>query len=162
MLRITHRQRLLAWGTVLIGGTALAITAMVIARPMVVAGDSMAPTIEKGDVVVMVETPVEEIRPGDVVARDDGPATLVHRVEDVARPGQGQALALSTAGDANETADPTPFLVEGTVGRVVATLPAVGRPALAVRDAPLRLGLVVIPAALLFFGRTRRPAPMGA
>ncbi len=159
MLRITHRQRLLAWGTVLIGGTALAITAMVIARPMVVAGDSMAPTIGKGDVVVMVETPVDEIRPGDVVARDDGPATVVHRVEDVGQ--QGQTLALSTAGDANETADPTPFLVEGTVRRVVATLPVVGRPALAVRDAPLRLGLVVIPAVLLFFGRTRRPAPMG-
>lgn len=126
------------------------------ARPMVVASGSMAPEIDKGDVVLMVRTPAEHVSVGDVVARTDGPATLVHRVERV-DPAPSRIL-LTTKGDANASADPTPFAPPEEVRRVALVVPWVGHLMLALHDPAVRTGLIVVPLVILALWRPRSPA----
>lgn len=111
----------------------------------VVTSDSMAPTVESGDVVVVTSGPVER---GDVVtyrAPTPGRAApsghVTHRVVAIEeRPG---GTVLRTKGDAN--ADPDPYVVPETdvVGSVEFAVPYLGHLLAAART---RLGAVLLVA----------------
>jgi signal peptidase I len=106
--------------------------------------DSMAPSIQRGDVVLTAPTPVETLEPPNVVAfTDPGHGDhVVHRIVD--RNDDGTFV---TRGDANASADSTPLepeRIEG-IGRIL--VPWVGFPAVWMTEG--RLGLVGAAAALV-------------
>jgi signal peptidase I len=94
-------------------------------RPLVVKSGSMEPTIHTGAMVLVREIPAAEIRVGDVLAVERPDHTRVtHRVVSVEHNGFIASLVLK--GDANQDPDPEPVVV-ARAGRMVSTLPVVGR-----------------------------------
>jgi signal peptidase I len=90
--------------------------------------DSMAPAVEAGDAVILARDDLLHV--GDVVRvrvppegrRLGYPGTIVHRIVDVEPDG-----TIRTQGDAKTEADPFPVSRHDVDGRVVGTIPAVGR-----------------------------------
>ena len=88
---------------------------------VVITSDSMAPSISRGDVVVMREHGGEPRAPGDVIVFDDpaGPGLVTHRILDVLDDG-----GYATKGDANgrRDSDPVPDAAIHGIGRVLVPL----------------------------------------
>lgn len=162
------RRTSLRRGLVVMAGT-LAALAVVMAgllwfRPTVLISGSMAPALRRGDLAFTAEVPARSVRPGDVIVRppaSEGGTPVTHRVTAVGR--DGPAYLLTTKGDANESADPAPLRADGSVRRVVWSVPAVGHVVLVAASPGARvlLFLVVVPGLLLVATR-RRPAPVPA
>lgn len=98
-------------------------------RGAVILTGSMEPALSPGDLVVVRRMPAADIRAGQIVSfRDDKHGvTITHRVTAVRPAAHGARLAVTTQGDANNAAEHWTTTPEATVGRVVATLPHVGR-----------------------------------
>lgn len=99
-----------------------------------VESNSMAPTFQRGDLLV-VGTPGDAPAVGDVVVYQDPTIGLVvHRVVSV------DGDLVTTQGDANNTAD-TPFDASLIVGRVLLVIPALGALVVALKSP---VGMVVL------------------
>lgn len=85
----------------------------------VVAGESMAPTLRAGDVVIAASWMQPDA--GDIVLFTDAGALVVHRVDSVQPDGE-----LITRGDANPVADFEPVAPDSALGVVVLVLPMAG------------------------------------
>lgn len=136
-------------GVLAIGIGALAALPAFDARLLVVTSGSMAPTIATGDAVVTVDAPPEAIGVGDVIAfHGYGRERLTtHRV--ISRHEVDGRLHFRTQGDANATPDANLAPAEGVAGRVAMTLPAAGRPLLALTSPTARMLLLVLPAVVI-------------
>lgn len=113
---------------------------------------SMEPTLPPGTVVVTRETPVADVRVGDVVTyqlESGRPTVATHRVRAVGVTLGGETR-LVTQGDANAAADPEPVRPEQLRGVQWYAVPLVGYPAMVV-DADLRQ-VVVLGAVVLLLG----------
>jgi signal peptidase len=118
-------------------------------RPYTVLTGSMEPTIAAGDVVVDERISPLEARTGDVVTfRDpkDQSRQLTHRVKSIRR--QGSHLWFVTQGDANNTVERWRIAGDGSLGRVLYTVPWVGHVAV-LTNTPLGLALLLIVPLLL-------------
>lgn len=87
--------------------------------PMVVMTDSMYPTIQSGDLIIVKTARAEEISGGDVITFFDpasnGDAVVTHRVADIKI--EDGKLSFITRGDANNADDQTPVPAENLIGR---------------------------------------------
>jgi signal peptidase len=118
-------------------------------RPYTVLTGSMEPTISAGDVVVDERISPLEAQVGDVVTfRDpeDQNRQLTHRVKSIRR--QGTHLWFVTQGDANNTVEHWRISADGSLGRVLYTVPWVGHVAVLTKT-PLGLALLAIVPVLL-------------
>jgi signal peptidase len=124
-------------------------------QPTLVVGDSMGPTLRRGD--LLITAPVADpaqYRPGHVVVYERaGRLAVAHRV--VGREPNGD---LVTRGDANIEADSTPVSPAAVRGVARLVVPSIGRPALWLREhhiVPLGLWVAVTVAAggVAFRGR---------
>lgn len=116
-----------------------------------VLSDSMSPSINAGDVVVLRGTDPADITEGDVITysatRRGGPDRVTHRVVAVEEMDGGRQFR--TKGDANEDPDPNPVPAADVIGTVWFTVPMVGYLfVFAGTDLGL-VGLVIVPAILL-------------
>ncbi|WP_339104963.1 signal peptidase I [Haloterrigena salinisoli] len=114
----------------------------------VVLSDSMSPTFESGDVILVEDVGPENIEEGDVITYADGSGErTTHRVVDVVeRDGERQ---FRTKGDANEEPDSDLVSASAVEGRHAHTLPYIGH---VVLFAGSRLGialLLIVPGTLL-------------
>lgn len=142
-------------------GLLLAVTLVVAALPLfgmrllVVLSGSMEPAIGTGDAVVVRTVEADEVAVGDVITyRGYGSDRLTtHRVTSV-RQVDGQ-VHFRTRGDANASHDPNLAPAAGLQGRAVATLPGLGRVALALQRPETRLAGVMLPAAIVAIGAAR-------
>lgn len=133
-------------------------------QPFVVRSGSMVPTYHVGDVVLVEQVRADELRPGEVASLRYYPEfgeSLTHRVRSVRAVDEG--VQVETRGDANDSSEVWTVAPDAMVGRVVASVPAIGAPATLVRTAvaPLVIGLVVLAvlvAAVLGGHRLRRRA----
>jgi signal peptidase I len=137
----------LAVGAAIAAGVAL----LVGFRPMAVLTGSMRPAIEPGDVVIVKQVPASEIRVGDVAAfKSPDPrlkgAIITHRVRSVAI-AHGR-VAVVTRGDANTRSERWTVRPNGTVGRVGAEVPAVGRVLHWMGGKEHRLPIILVAAAV--------------
>lgn len=107
---------------------------------------SMAPGLPAGSVLLARDVAATEVGPGDIVTvmRSDG-SPVTHRVVEAAPAGDGARLVLR--GDANDTPDPSPYLVT-RVGLVVGGIPFGGQLADAAR-APWATPVLAIGVSLL-------------
>ncbi len=153
-LPVSHQHRLTPIGFVLrlIGAllAGLLVAAVVIAliatqllgfHALGIASDSMAPVLQRGDLVITRPAPITTVSNGDIVAFDEGEftrITVVHRVVGVinvtvnttdsktgAKSSETTRL-LRTKGDANPTLDGVPVATDRFRGVVFVSLPTVG------------------------------------
>lgn len=95
-------------------------------RPVVVISGSMEPGVPVGSVVFTQPGPATEVEPGDIVTveRPRELGLVTHRVVSV-EPAAGDAVSLVLRGDANESDDPQPYVVD-QVGRYLFHVIGVG------------------------------------
>lgn len=92
--------------------------------PSTVAGGSMSPTLELGDMVVLTKVSPSAIKEGDIIEYRQGEMNTVHRVIDIEE--SGGVTQFITKGDANDIADVEPVLAEQVRGKVIFAVPKVG------------------------------------
>lgn len=153
----------------IVTGAVVAISVAVIAalvlvllgfRPLVIRSGSMVPTYQVGDVVLVDQIRADELRAGDVASLEYYPEygeSLTHRVRSV-RTVDGR-VDVETRGDANDSSEEWSVPADSMVGRVVASIPAIGAPATLVRTAtvPLVIGVIVVAIVVGVLLRGRRP-----
>lgn len=121
-------------------------------EPLTVLSGSMAPAIDRGDLVLVARVPAAEARPGQVItfrSPDGRDRSITHRVMSVRQDPTGR-LAFVTKGDANPAPERWTIPVDGTVGRVRATVPYAGflaQPIAAGAGRGIALGLLTLVAA---------------
>jgi signal peptidase len=113
----------------------------------VVRSDSMSPSIQAGDVVIVDDVSADAIAAEDVIAFHRGDRVTTHRVVEVVE--RDGSVQFRTKGDANEEPDSQLVAPDAVVGRVSVTIPQIGH---VVAFTQTRLGLfvfVVVPAIAL-------------
>jgi signal peptidase len=123
-------------------------------RAEVVLSGSMRPHLQPGDMVVVHRIGAEAIRVGQVVSfkSPQGGFTITHRVRSL-HAAPGGRIAVETRGDANNTSEHWTIARSGSVGKVVATVPQVGRLTLWAAGKTARLiVLVLLGGAMLAVG----------
>ncbi|PYF98327.1 signal peptidase, endoplasmic reticulum-type [Georgenia satyanarayanai] len=121
---------------------------------IIVSGHSMEPTMERGDLVVVMR--VREAQVGDVVVfrpQVAPHARVVHRIVGA----DGEQLELR--GDNNDWSDPFDVTQDDVVGKVVMRLPQVGGALSSLTDARVWASLLLLGAGLWLWPRR---APDGA
>jgi signal peptidase len=119
-------------------------------RSFAVLSGSMEPVLNTGDVVVDEPIGPRDVRVGDVVTFVDPERRgrrITHRVRSVHISG-GRARFV-TKGDANDSSEHWEMATDGSLGRVVYRVPLVGYVLGRLGDPRAKIGLLVIPAALL-------------
>ena len=125
----------------------------------VVLSDSMTPTMQAGDVVIVDKVAPEKIQRGDIITyHRPGHTTsserTTHRVIDIKQTEEG--LYFELKGDANEEPDPNLVPADNIIGRVVLTIPLIGH---VIVFAGTRIGiltLVIVPSGTLLLLELRR------
>jgi len=116
-------------------------------RTAVMLTGSMTGTIDRGDLVVSVPRPAQDVRIGDILTFRAPVADRhveTHRVIDVQHT-SGGATEIKTQGDANEAADPwSATISDDTVWETAYVVPKVGHVVQAVRATVVRYGAVWI------------------
>lgn len=86
--------------------------------------DSMAPSINKGDVVFVKKADFDSLNEGDVVTVmfADGIGYFTHRITEINR----EFGIFRTKGDANQSEDPQPSQAEQIVGKLWYSVPLLG------------------------------------
>ncbi len=116
---------------------------------VVVVSDSMAPNINKGDLLFLQGVEPEDIEEGDVIVYDahglwvgapEDP--IVHRVIDIIE--KDDKLYFVTKGDNNEHKDKEPVPGNRVLGKVVARIPYVGWVKIILTDYGLLLPVIII------------------
>lgn len=92
--------------------------------PILVAGHSMEPSMDLGDIAIITDASPGSINVGDVIQFEDGNSSVIHRVIDIQE--QGGSLFFITQGDNNRIADSMPVSAEHLMGRVVFAIPKIG------------------------------------
>lgn len=117
----------------LVGVCALAFFTVIVplvlgAQSYTVLTGSMRPALEPGHLIAVRATPIDEIKPGDIVTfqiESGRPEVATHRVVGVGYSGTGERL-LTTQGDANNVQDANPVQEVQIRGVLVYAVPWVG------------------------------------
>ncbi len=92
--------------------------------PVVIISGSMRPTIDVGDIAIIVKIPPDRIELNDIIQYFDGEKTLVHRVVGFKQIGSNRLFI--TKGDANNAPDPAPVHPNQVMGRLWFVIPKLG------------------------------------
>jgi signal peptidase I len=105
-----------------------ALLALAGLHPLAVHGGSMAPVLHTGDAVIVRPVPVRLLMVGDIVTLpgpERGNPTVTHRL--IGRSRDGNAISVTTKGDASAGSERWSLDAEYHVGRMVFRVPALGR-----------------------------------
>ena len=116
--------------------------------PLIVLTDSMYPSIESGDLIVVKAVDAADVKEGDVISFFDpdstGSSVVTHRVQSIRPDG-----SFITKGDANNTEDQTPIPADQLVGRYQLRIPKAGNVAMFLQTTPGLIVCVGLPLLLL-------------
>ncbi|MDY6833624.1 MAG: signal peptidase I [Chloroflexota bacterium] len=124
-----------------LGWTAVAIVSVVIIwstfgffgfTPVLVAGHSMEPNVDLGDIVIVTDVPTDSITRGDIIQFSDGHDSVIHRV--IAVNQEESSLTFTTKGDNNNIPDAEPVHPKQVTGKVVYTIPKIGWVSIWIKD----------------------------
>jgi signal peptidase I len=111
--------------------SAVALAGLVIAAPLtgqqpfIIRSGSMAPSIDRGAIVIIAKDHLDALRTGDVVTfQVPNSAVITHRITRVSQ--VDGVTYLETRGDANAAPDPTLTPASWVIGRVSFSLPLAG------------------------------------
>ena len=117
------------------------------ARGYAVVTDSMAPTLNRGDVVFVKQTEFESLNEGDIVTVRfaDGSGFFTHKIVSI----DYFAGAIRTKGDANQSEDPQASMSEQIMGRMWYSVPYLGYLSIAVNEMDVITISVVLAVVLI-------------
>lgn len=98
-------------------------------EPLVIASNSMAPKIYKGDIVIIKDTDVKEVKKGDIIRYKMEGYYVVHRVVMISENVNGDRVFI-TKGDNNNDIDLYPVKESQYAGTVKFDIPYLGYPTL--------------------------------
>ena len=102
-------------------------------HPTTVISGSMRPTLDVGDVVIVIKVPADTVKPGDIIQfREAEGISTVHRVVEIQEI-EGN-MVFVTQGDDNRAPDSDLVLADNVVGKVIFNIPKVGWAAIAVKE----------------------------
>lgn len=117
--------------------------------PMIVLTDSMYPSIQKGDLIIVKETDAERLQEGDVISFFDPDSTtnsvVTHRI---VRVDYANGLSFVTKGDANNAED-TPVPAANVVGLYQTKIQGAGKVAMFLQTPAGLVVCVGVPLILL-------------
>lgn len=117
-------------------------------KPLIVASDSMQPSILSGDLVIVKQVDAEELMPGDVIAFKENNGTVtVHRVVDTIT-SKGEVY-FETKGDNRATTDAALTVGENVVGKFSSRIGGLGNFILVIAS-PLGFAVLLLSTMLLF------------
>jgi signal peptidase len=120
--------------------------------PMIVQSDSMAPTFEKGDLIIIKTCDVESLEEGDIITFhtiiDNEYALNTHRIETITETDGVRSYV--TKGDNNDIADTHSIADGDIVGKYVMRLPKVGKLMDILSSSTGFLVIIVLPMLLFF------------
>ena len=102
-------------------------------EPTVIYSGSMQPVMDVGDIIIITETPIEDIEEGDIIQFRTTNANIIHRVYDIYS--EGGSTLFVTKGDANDHPDSEPIFPEQITGKAVFTIPKIGWVSIYVKSA---------------------------
>lgn len=113
---------------------------------------SMEPTIPVDSLLVVRQTPPEQLQPGDIISfyspdPDLGGMVNTHRITGVEQ--QGAAFQFTTRGDANQLDDKFPVSGEAVIGRVVFISPWLGTLLRLIGNPLIYFPMIFIPLGIL-------------
>ncbi|MDA8234126.1 MAG: signal peptidase I [Clostridia bacterium] len=115
---------------------------------MVVLSDSMSPSINAGDVIMVRHVAVSAIKKGDIITYKD-PADLnryvTHRVVGIHK---GKGLEFGTKGDANNAVDNLMVPAKNLIGSLEVRIPKIGHLVKYTNSTKPLIWLVIVPALL--------------
>lgn len=118
--------------------------------PMIVLTDSMYPTIESGDLIIIKAVDPETVQEGDIISFFDpdgnGTSVVTHRAIRINREG---ALSFTTKGDFNNTEDISAVPAESLVGVYQTRIKGAGNVAMFLQTTPGLIVCVGVPLVLL-------------
>jgi len=92
--------------------------------PTVVGSGSMQPTLNVGDVAIVIQTKPSQIKVGDIIQYWQDGEMKLHRVVEITESETGKTFI--TKGDANPTPDPDPVFPNQIRGKLIYTIPKLG------------------------------------
>ena len=101
-------------------------------RPYLLAGVSMEPAFERGDVIIVREVPLETLEANDVIRFRQSRIDVAHRIIQILE--DDGELVFVTQGDNMERADPV-VTADRVSGKVTFVIPRIGWPSLWIREA---------------------------
>lgn len=102
-------------------------------KPILVAGRSMTPALNLGDVVIYQKVAPEKISTGDIIVFATPAGTVIHRVIKVEE--SNGRYYFTTKGDANKSPDHELVLQENILGKVIFRIPYLGWISIALKNA---------------------------
>ena len=99
--------------------------------PTIIASGSMQPSLNPGDITIIINAPAATIKIGDIIQYQTADAPVIHRVIDTYT--QGNTLWFVTQGDANNAPD-DPVNERNIMGKVVFTIPQLGWVSIAIKE----------------------------
>ena len=132
-LRIARRERRVRGGSSIVGWTVAGIVVLALLwfslgllpfYPSTVAGGSMSPALNLGDMVIASKVSPDVIREGDIIEFRQGEIMVIHRVIEIQET-EGSKFFI-TKGDANSVADMDPVSPKQVKGRVMLNVPKLG------------------------------------
>ncbi len=159
---------------VLLAAAVIVVPRLTGAVPLTVLTSSMEPTLPPGTLIVVRETPVEDIRIGTVMTyqiKAGDPAVVTHRVVGLTTSTSGE-ISFTTQGDNNPQPDPNPVIEAQVKGTLWYSVPLIGHIAVGLNGADKTWIVTIIGVLLLGWAvwlivggvrdrRRRRRTPVG-
>ena len=103
-------------------------------QPTVIYSGSMRPNIDVGDIVLVSETDIKEIKVGDIIQfkTENVPLPIIHRVYNIHQ--EDYNLVFITKGDDNDNPDMDPVSPEQIMGKVIFNIPKIGWISITLKD----------------------------
>lgn len=101
--------------------------------PIVIATNSMHPSIKRGDIVIGYKTNFNSIKAGDIIEYDLDKTPIIHRVKETEKI-YSIGEVLITKGDNNKKPDLKPVTKKQFHGKIVSIIPKLGYPTLFFRE----------------------------
>ncbi len=102
-------------------------------KPLVIASNSMAPKIHRGDIVLIVDKDVNKVKENDIIRYQMDGYYVVHRVQRVIK-GKDGKVQFITKGDNNNDVDIFPVKENQFAGVVKLNIPLIGYPTLILNE----------------------------
>jgi signal peptidase len=117
--------------------------------PTIIGSGSMQPTLNPGDITIVISAPINTIQRGDIVQYRTTEAMIIHRVIDTYT--SRGTIWFITKGDANNDPDPDPVGEDQVVGKAIFTIPQLGWVSIALKEFPANAYTfltIIVPEAL--------------
>ncbi len=112
-------------------------------QPTIISSGSMRPSLDTGDVVIVTDVEIDEIKEGDLIQYEWNEFSTIHRVHKVHNLGEGTTpIMFTTKGDANDEPDVDPVMPDQVTGKVVFNIPKIGWIPLVLKSIFNKIGLM--------------------